>query len=304
MHTSKPVDIAPFRHLYPFKSNYFDRNGLKYHYLDEGSGDPVVMLHGNPTWSFYFRELVKALRSQWRVIVPDHIGCGLSDKPGLNQYAYRLQNRIDDLQSLLDALEINKKITLVVHDWGGMIGMAYAVAYPERIARLVVLNTAAFLPPGNKPIPIRLRLIRNLKFLAIPAVLGLNLFSQGAIYMASRKRLSADVRAGLTAPYNCWANRLATLKFVEDIPLTPADPSFHIVCQVDKGLSSMQSKPMLICWGAHDFVFDRDYYDEWLRRFPNADAHLYTDAGHYILEDVPVEVTDRVQQFLKYNSID
>lgn len=262
------------------------------------------MLHGNPTWSFYFRELVKALRPQFRVIVPDHIGCGLSDKPGLNQYAYRLQNRIDDLRVLLDAIDINSKITLVLHDWGGMIGMAYAVAYPDRIARLVILNTAAFLPPGNKPIPIRLRLIRNLKWLARPAVLGLNLFAQGAIVMAARKKLSSDVRAGLTAPYNCWANRIATLKFVEDIPLAPGDPSFHIVSQVDKQLPSMQSKPMLICWGAHDFVFDYDYYEEWQRRFPNAEAHLYEDAGHYVLEDVPELIIDRIKGFFISNPID
>ncbi len=301
---TKPVNITPFRHLYPFKSNFLDRDGLKYHYLDEGSGDPVVMLHGNPTWSFYFRELVKGLRSQFRVVVPDHIGCGLSDKPGLDRYAYRLQNRIDDLRRLLDQLEINKKITLVVHDWGGMIGMAYAVTCPERIARLVILNTAAFLPPGNKPIPIRLRLIRNFKWLATPAVLGLNLFAQGAICMAARRRLAPDVRAGLTAPYNCWANRMATLKFVEDIPLVPKDPSYQIVHAADQKLASLNGKPMLICWGAHDFVFDRDYYDEWRRRFPDAEAYLYNDAGHYILEDMPIQVTVQIKQFLEDNPID
>ena len=304
MHTSKQIDIKPFQHLYPFKSNYFDRDGLKYHYLDEGSGNPVVMLHGNPTWSFYFREPIKALRSQFRVIVPDHIGCGLSDKPGLNRYAYRLQNRIDDLQSLLGKLEINKKITLVLHDWGGMIGMAYAVAHPDRIARLIILNTAAFLPPGNKPIPVRLRLIRNLKWLATPAVLGLNLFAQGAIFMAARKKLSPDVQAGLTAPYNCWNNRIATLKFVEDIPLVPGDHSYHIVQETDNKLALLQDVPMLISWGAHDFVFDRDYYDEWRRRFPDAEAYLYNDAGHYILEDVPDQLTDRIKRFLIDNPID
>jgi len=304
MHRSKPVDITPFRHLYPFQSNFLDRNGLKYHYLDEGSGDPVVMVHGNPTWSFYFRELVKALRSQYRVIVPDHIGCGLSDKPGLDQYAYRLQDRIDDLQALLDVLEINNKITLVLHDWGGMIGMAHAVAFPDRIARLVILNTAAFLPPGSKPIPMRLRLIRNLKWLATPGVLGLNLFAQGAIFMASRKRLPLDVRSGLIAPYNCWANRMATLKFVEDIPLVPGDPSFSIVQHVEQRLTLLKEKPMLICWGAHDFVFDRDYYDEWRRRFPDARACIDDNAGHYILEDIPDRLTKCVKQFLNDNPID
>ena len=304
MKPSKPVDITPFRHLYPFKSNFFDRNGLKYHYLDEGVGNPVVMIHGNPTWSFYFREPVKALRSRYRVIVPDHMGCGLSDKPGLGQYGFQLQNRIDDLQALLNHLEIKDKITLLVHDWGGMIGMAYAVANPERIARLVILNTAAFLPPGKKPIPIRLRIIRNLKWLATPAVLGLNLFARGAIMMAPRKKLNADVRKGLTAPYNSWSNRLATLKFVEDIPLHQDDPSYEVVHNVSNNLELLSHKPMLICWGAHDFVFDRDYYYEWCRRFPNAHASIYEDAGHYILEDVPDLVIERIKQFLINNPLD
>ena len=304
MRTSKPVDLTPFRHLYPFKSNFIDRNGLKYHYLDEGAGDPVVMIHGNPTWSFYYRELVKALRPQYRVIVPDHMGCGLSDKPGTDQYGFQLQNRIDDLQVLLDHLEIKDKITLVVHDWGGMIGMACAVAYPQRIARLVILNTAAFLPPASKPIPIRLRIIRNLKWFATPAVLGLNLFARGALIMAPRKKLSSDVRTGLTAPYNSWANRLATLKFVEDIPLHHGDPSYKTVHRVSKDLDVLSEKPMLICWGAHDFVFDRDYYHEWRRRFPQASAFLYENAGHYILEDVPDLVIERIKHFFKGNPLD
>lgn len=304
MRSSKPVDISPFRHLYPFKSNFLEHDGLKYHYLDEGSGDPVVMVHGNPTWSFFYREPVKALRSQNRVVVPDHMGCGLSDKPGPDQYGYRLQDRINDLQRLLQALEIKSKITLIVHDWGGMIGMAYAVAHPERIARLIVLNTAAFFPPGNKPIPKRLRLIRDFKWLAVPAVLGLNMFAQGAVIMAARKRLSADVRRGLTAPYNSWSNRMATLKFVEDIPLGPDDPSYATVQNTSDRLQVLKKKPMLICWGAHDFVFDRNYYDEWRRRFPHAQAHLYANAGHYVLEDVPDLVINHIKGFLIDNPID
>ena len=106
----KPIDISGFRHLYPFTSHYLDLNGLSYHYIDEGEGDPIVMVHGNPTWSFYFRELIKALSPQYRTIVPDHIGCGLSDKPEETDYDYRLHSRIDDLNNLLDTLTIDEKI--------------------------------------------------------------------------------------------------------------------------------------------------------------------------------------------------
>lgn len=183
------IDISPFRHLYPFKSRFMDLNGLKCHYLDEGNGDPVVMIHGNPTWSFYFRELVKGLSPRYRTIVPDHIGCGLSDKPGADRYDYRLESRVDDLEKLVDHIGTGEKITLVLHDWGGMIGMAYAVRHPERVARIVVMNTAAFFPPGGKSIPMRLRLVRNVKPFATLAVLGFNLFALGALFMAPRKRL-------------------------------------------------------------------------------------------------------------------
>ena len=300
----KPIDLESFRHLYPFESHYLDLDGLKYHYVDEGSGQPVVMVHGNPTWSFYFRDLIKALSGQYRVIAPDHIGCGLSDKPDSKSYGYRLKNRVDDLEALIENLKIKGKITLVLHDWGGFIGMAYALRHPERIDRLVLLNTAAFLPPPGKPIPIILKLIRSLRPLAMLAVQGFNLFALGALYKNSHKGLSKDVKAGLIAPYNCWQNRIATLKFVQDIHLTENNPSYAVVKQVDKNLKLFLNLPILICWGEHDFVFDLDYLDEWQRRFPDAEVHRFSDAGHYVLEDVPDKIIPLVDRFLSRHSQD
>ena len=110
--------VGDFRRLYPFDSHFLNRGGLRYHYLDEGRGDPIVMLHGNPTWSFYFRRMVRGLSPEYRCIVPDHIGCGLSDKPGADRYGYRLEHRVADLEHLLDFLCIDRNITLMVHDWG------------------------------------------------------------------------------------------------------------------------------------------------------------------------------------------
>jgi pimeloyl-ACP methyl ester carboxylesterase len=298
MRNNKPINIKPFHHLYPFQSNYLDRMGLKYHYLDEGRGDPIIMLHGNPTWSFYYRSLVNGLSSQFRTIVPDHMGCGLSDKPDENKYGFRLKNRVDDLEALLEHLKIKNKITLVLHDWGGMIGMAYAVRHPEQISRIIMMNTAAFFPPGNKKIPLRLWMIRNLVPFAVPAVLGLNLFSYCATFMAAHKRLPKDVKKGLTAPYNSWNNRIATLKFVQDIPLIEKDYSFSMVKNVNDNLGMFSNHPILICWGLHDFVFDKSYFEEWLKRLPDAEAHLFHDAGHYVLEDVPDKVLDHIVDFL------
>lgn len=258
----------------------------------------MLMLHGNPTWSFYYRELVKAFSGQFRTIVPDHIGCGLSDKPDITQYDYRFQSRVSDLEYLLEHLGIKENITLIVHDWGGMIGAAYAVKYPERIRRMIIMNTAAFFPPNGKNLPIRLWLIRNLKYFAAPAVLGLNLFSRAALYMASYKGLSKAVKAGLTAPYDSPKNRIATLKFVEDIPLEPKDASYEPINFVQENLHRLNHIPKLILWGKHDFVFDSDYFAEWQRRFPEAEALQFSDAGHYILEDKADDVIMNIRNFL------
>jgi haloalkane dehalogenase len=277
--------------------------GFKYHYVDEGEGEPLVMVHGNPTWSFYYRELIKSLSGRYRTIAPDHIGCGLSDKPQPSQYNYTLQSRIDDLDHLVETLTGPEKITLILHDWGGMIGMAYALRHPEKISRLIVLNTAAFLPPDTKKLPLRLYLIRNSGPLAAIAVLGFNLFAVGALHMASHRGLARDVKRGLTAPYNCWKNRIATLKFVQDIPIEEKDPSYIIVKQAGEQLHSLSNLPMLICWGENDFVFDSDYLAEWRRRFPAAEIHRFSDAGHYVLEDVPEKIVPLIQDFLQKNPL-
>ncbi len=295
----KPVDLNRFRHLYPFTSRYYKNNGLQYHYLDEGYGEPVVMLHGNPTWSFFYRNMVNALSGEYRTIVPDHIGCGLSEKPGLDRYDYRLKSRVNDLDRLLIHLDIQEGITLMVHDWGGMIGMVYALRHPERIRRLIITNTAGFFPPKQKGLPFRLWLIRYMTPFAVPAVLCGNLFAAAAVHMAPCTKLPPDVRTGLTAPYNCPGNRIATLKFVQDIPLCREDPSYGLVRYADENLTNLRRIPMLILWGRRDFVFDTDYYHEWRRRFPRAEAHFFEDAGHYLLEDKPNEIASYVKDFLK-----
>mgnify|MGYP002640908031 FL=1 len=295
------IDLTPFKHLYPFDSHFLSVNGWKYHYLDEGRGEPVVMLHGNPTWSFYYRNLVQGLSDSFRAIVPDHIGCGLSEKPSPKHYGYRLENRVDDLECFLDKLGLRDGITLVVHDWGGMIGMAYAARHPGRIRRIVVMNTAAFLKPHGKNLPIRLKIIRNLRAFAVPAVLGMNLFARGALIMAPGKKLEKDVKKGLIAPYNTWKNRMATLKFVQDIPLVKTDPSYALAEETEKKLPLLSHVPMLILWGRHDFVFDRSYLSLWRQRFPEAEVHLFEKAGHYILEDEWRNILPIIRKFLRKN---
>ncbi len=289
--------------FYPFKSHFLDLDGLKYHYLDEGQGDPVVMVHGNPSWSFYYRDLLRELRGDYRVVVPDHIGCGLSDKPVDSYYSFTLKQRVDDLEALLENLEIRENITLVVHDWGGMIGMAYASRHPERIARLVILNTAAFHLPAAKKFPLALKICRDTQ-LGVFLVQGLNAFARGAARVGCKRNpMSAELREAYCSPYNNWHNRIATLRFVQDIPLAPEDPGYDLITEVEEGLHRFADLPMTICWGEKDFVFDRHFLDEWKRRFPKAEIHSFADAGHYILEDAKDEVIPIVKDFLAKNPI-
>ena len=285
--------------LYPFADHFLEINGFRLHYLDEGSGDPVVMLHGNPTWSFYYRNLASALRGDYRVVVPDHIGCGLSDKPDATKYPYTLERRVLDLDELLDRIGVREKVTLVLHDWGGMIGMAWAHRRPERVKRLVVLNTAAFHLPAEKPVPWSLRMCRT-PVMGPLLVRGLNAFSRAAVrWCAMRRPLPKEVRDAYLAPYDSWRNRIAVLRFVQDIPLRPGDSGYDLVSAVQDGLQRFRDAPMLICWGEKDFVFDRHFLAEWRRRFPAAEVHAFADAGHFVLEDAVEEVVPLVRDFLR-----
>ncbi|MDQ6975934.1 MAG: alpha/beta fold hydrolase [Mariprofundaceae bacterium] len=283
---------------YCFAPHFFLRRGLRQHYWDEGVGDAVVMLHGNPSWSFYYRHLLAALKGDYRVIVPDHIGCGLSDKPDDAAYAYTLAQRIDDLEALLDSLAVNQRITLVVHDWGGMIGMGYAVRHPERIARLVVLNTAAFHLPAAVPFPLALRICRDTR-LGTWLIRKLNIFARTAAYVGCKRNpMPSDLRKVYCSPYNSWKTRIATLRFVQDIPLYNDDPSYALVGDISAGLAQFQDRPMLIAWGEKDFVFNRPFLNEWLIRFPEATVHRYADCGHYILEDAAEDLIPKIVAFL------
>lgn len=286
--------------LYPFSPHFVELpSGARMHYVDEGDRNaPVVlMLHGNPTWSFYWRRLITALRPTHRVIAPDHIGCGKSDKPNDDAYSYRLEQRINDLEYLVGHLGL-KEVTLAVHDWGGMIGMGWAHRHPEAVTRLVVLNTAAFPMPSTKRLPASLWWARNTKAGAV-LVRGFNAFARGATRLAvTRQKLPKEVRDGLCAPYDSWDHRRAVLRFVQDIPLRDGDPGFSLVRDVGEHLGQFNDRPVLICWGERDFVFDEHFLRQWESTLPAADVHRFKDCGHYVLEDAPDEIEHLVREFL------
>jgi haloalkane dehalogenase len=269
------------------------------HYVDEGPRDAPVMLmlHGNPTWSYYYRNLVRAFSPTHRVVAPDHIGCGRSAKP--QDFGYALEDHITNVERLVDALEI-ERATIVVHDWGGAIGMGLAVRRPELAERFVVFNTAAFL---SERIPFSIDICRIPVFGAL-MIRGFNAFARAALVRAvgHPERLTDDVKAGYLEPYDSWANRIANLKFVHDIPMNPTHPSYATLSSIDERIAMFADHPMMIAWGGKDFCFDDSFYEEWKRRFPKAETHYFEDAGHYVLEDAHERIVPLMQQFVGASS--
>lgn len=288
------------RELFPFAERWLPlEGGVRMHYVDEGPRDApaVLMLHGNPTWSFYFRRLIAALSPTHRVIAPDHVGCGKSDKPDDARYSYRLARRIADIEQLVDALSL-RELTLIVHDWGGMIGMGVVHRRPQLLSKLVLLNTAAFPLPASKRMPASLYLARNTGLGAV-LVRGANAFARAATRVCvTRRPLPPEIRDALCAPYDSWDNRRAVLRFVQDIPLGASDPGFDILTDVGASLPQFDDRPVLIAWGMRDFVFDEHFLRVWEEKLPHAQVHRFADAGHYVLEDAGDEIEALVVDFL------
>jgi haloalkane dehalogenase len=282
--------------LYPFTPKRFATpGGAQMSYLDEGKSanadEAVLMLHGNPTWSFYYRELVKRLAPSFRCVVPDHVGMGLSEKP--ENYRYTLQQRVDDVTALVEKLGL-KRVHLVVHDWGGAIGFGFAARRPELIGRIVILNTGAF---ASKRIPARIALCKT-RFPGTALVRGLNGFAGPATWMAmSRRSLSPDEKRGYLLPYDSWANRVAVDAFVKDIPMDDSHPSRAALAKAAAGIDQFHRNPVLIVWGGRDFCFNDDFYAEWRKRLPESDALYIADAGHYVIDDARDEALERIEKF-------
>ena len=286
---------------YPFASHFLTLpDGLRCHYVDESlaTKDPPVLLmvHGNPTWSYIWRRVITQFRDRFRCVALDHIGCGLSDKPDEDEYSFTLKQRIDDLVQLIEHLDL-KRITLIAHDWGGAIGMGAATRVPERFEQFVFMNTAVF---RSSQCPMRIRLCQMPVFGRL-AIQGLNLFSLGTLWMASanRKKMPPAVRSALLAPYRSWSQRLAIYRFVQDIPLSPRHPSYETLQKIEESLPMFQKHRVCLIWGMLDWCFSPEYLKQFLQIFPEADVHRLEKAHHLLLEDTPEEVAAALEMFLK-----
>ncbi len=278
---------------YPFQSHFVDVGGYQMHYVDEGQGCPVLMVHGNPTWSYYYRHLVTALRGSFRAIAVDHIGCGLSEKP--RHLPYSLDLRIEHLVRLVRELDL-QNIQLLVHDWGGAIGMGAALRDLDRYDKFVLFNTAAFPPPF---FPWRIRVCRT-PGLGKIALQQFNLFARAAIHMATEQSggLPRTVQHGLLAPYDTWAHRRAIYEFVADIPTRPNQATWQRLAAIESGLSRLDDHAVKLIWGMKDWCFRPECLRRLQTSMPQAQVCEFSTAGHYVIEDETERVIEEVQSFL------
>jgi haloalkane dehalogenase len=294
-----PRADALWRALYPFDSHWLPLGGERLHYLDEAAevsiGQPcetLLFVHGNPTWSFHWRNLIQSLRPRYRCVALDHLGCGLSDKPAR---LLTLDHHIENLATLVERLDL-ERITLVAQDWGGAVGLGTMLRMPERLERIVLFNTGAF-PPRS--IPWRIRACR-FPVLGRLAVQGGGLFSRAALRMtlARKSRLDPAVAAAYLAPYDTWANRRAVYGFVKDIPGGPLDATWQTLAEIERRLPTLADRPALLAWGMRDWCFRPDCLERFERAWPKAEVHRLADVGHWVLEDAPDEAGQIVSNFL------
>ena len=259
-------------------------------YVEAGEGPPVLFVHGNPTWSWLYRRPMAELAGGRRCVAVDHVGMGRSDKPA--DYAYRLDRHAENLLALVRELDL-REITLVVHDWGGPIGLLAAVREPGRFSKLAISNTAAF---RSDRMPWQIGLARSP--VGGMLVRGPNLFVRGLMRqgVADPAKMSEEARRGYFWPYPNWADRIALHRFVKDVPTTPNHPSWPHLLEAEEGLPSLKDKPTLLLWGERDWCFGPPFLAEFQDRMPWAET-VALPAGHLLMEDEPERYCGALKDF-------
>ena len=299
-----PRTYSAWKELYPFESRWKTVAGRQMHYVDQchAASTPEVaptllFVHGNPTWSFHWRELIKTFRPDYRCVAIDHLGCGLSEKGGP---PLRLAERIDHLVEFIDRLQLDR-ITLVAQDWGGAIGLGAMLQRRDVLERIVLFNTGAFPPPF---FPLRIRVCRT-PLLGRLALQGFNGFSRAALRMtlSRAKRLPALVEQAYLAPYDNWQNRQAVYDFVADIPPSPKHPTWATLSAIETGLPELASYPVCLIWGMQDWCFRPECLERFIEKWPQAEDHRLQDVGHWVVEDAPTAAQQKMAAFLKHSSL-
>jgi pimeloyl-ACP methyl ester carboxylesterase len=298
------TDDWTFDGSWPYEPRWFDTADGRMHYVDEGprDGRPVVMLHGNPTWGYLYRNFIPALvEAGYRAIVPDHLGFGRSDKPDRPDL-YRIARHAERMEQLLESLDL-RGATVVPQDWGGPIGLYWASRHPDRCRGLFILNTFAHRPPGKVPLPLPLKLFRT-PGVGELMVKRLDFFKRVFLFRAGvtrQERLSPTVKRAYLAPHPTPASRTPILVFPREIPAGPGGPVSDLCAQIEEQLRRhFRDKPVGIAWALKDIAFPKQVLEQlWLQTFPDAQVLRLPDAGHYLQEDAHEQIVPALIEHLR-----
>lgn len=277
---------------YPFAPHYIEHNGARMHYFNEGKGETILCLHGEPSWSYLYRKFVPVLSPFYRVIAPDFLGFGKSDKyPKQSDYSYQMH-----LQSLLDFIEQLQldNITLVCQDWGGLLGLGAVGEIPNKFARLVIMNTTLPTPKGNEPVPLPFKLWQlYAKYHPWFPV-------SGVIKMATVQPISREVLAAYDAPFPSNKYKAGAKVFPALVPTKGGMPGIEEMAKAKEVLKTWQ-KPALVMFSDKDPIMRGR--DKWFRNnIPTANQQPHitiNDAGHFLQEDKGEEIANYIKEFMK-----
>ncbi|HEV8457309.1 MAG TPA: haloalkane dehalogenase [Methylomirabilota bacterium] len=275
---------------FPFAPHYLELDGLRMHYLDEGQGEPILLLHGEPTWGFLYRRMIPRLRTRFRCIAPDYIGFGRSDK-WTDVGAYSIARHFAFLERFVAALDL-RRITVIVQDWGGPLGLHYAIRQPERMARLVILNTgllsgnAETLTPG---------LWSWREYVSRTPDLPIGLILKRSI--GTRYELTPEIVAAYDAPFPTLESKAGARAFPALIPTTPDAPGASEMRETAAALAKWD-KPVLVCFSDSDPVFPPQVGEAFARLIPGARFTLIPDAGHFLQEEKGPEIAEEILRFV------
>ena len=280
-----------FKDTFPYKAHYQEINGFQMHYVDEGNGEPIVMFHGMPTWAYLYRNFIKVLSKNNRVIVPDQMGFGKSEIP--QDKPYVLKQHLDNTTKLLLHLDLHD-ITLVVQDWGGPIGIGFGVHNPDRIKRLVIMNTSiGVMKEGAKPWYSPLvekgiyeSFISNIKGIIKSGIYNKNIIDENMLHAYS-------------APFPDKESLIGAYAWPKDIPVGDSHPSAEIMRNIRQNLDALKNKEKILIWGMKDPIFPVKTISWWQKIYPGIKIFEIEKGSHFLQEDAPHEIISIIQDFIK-----
>lgn len=279
-----------FNNTFPFEPHFETINGFRMHYVDEGEGEPILCLHGMPTWGYLYRKFIKKLSIKNRVIAPDQMGFGKSDVPQNKEY--KMEEHVNNLKELLITLDL-RDITLVVQDWGGPIGLGFAVDFSGRIKRLVIMNTSVgVMNKDKKPWYAKL----EEKGIYDQFIMNIEGVIKGGIY--NKEKITDTMIEAYTSPFPEEKYYIGALAWPKDIPVGRNHPSAAIMQHVRDNLDKLSEKEKILIWGLNDPIFPERTINWWHKIYPNIETHKIPNASHFLQEDAPKKIISIIQNFI------